>query len=384
MPESANDRLISVVMPLYNEERHLDMALSSFFSQTIADKCEIICVDDGSTDSTPETLEAYRSEHASNMVVLIQSNKGAGPARNAGIQKARGEFVGFLDADDLYPSMNVLETLYKVAKESGASIAGGSLIVFTEEGESTDFVGVEGFEGYQFLRDGIVEYKDYQFDYGYQRFIYSVPFLREHGLEFPNYLRYQDPPFFVRAMLLAERFYAVVQHTYKYRASTSQAVNWTEEKMAHMLAAINEIAVLAVENDLPDLFKLNMRRLDVDNQPVFHQAIITEGNLDILQALREARSALIDMGAKHGITGYSVGESPVEQEVLESLMHYDSLKQTIRESGELIDELDNKLDWCNQELNRMKASTTWKTGRMVTAVPRFLKDRHEQKLSHSV
>jgi glycosyltransferase involved in cell wall biosynthesis len=87
---------ISVIIPAYNAERYLDQALDSVFSQTLQD-FECIVVDDGSTDSTSEI--AARRERVR---TLRQDNQGASAARNTGIGAARGEFLTFLDADDLW------------------------------------------------------------------------------------------------------------------------------------------------------------------------------------------------------------------------------------------------------------------------------------------
>jgi glycosyltransferase involved in cell wall biosynthesis len=87
---------ISVIIPAYNAERYLDQALDSVLCQTFQD-FECIVVDDGSTDSTPQI--AARRER---VVALRQDNQGASAARNTGIHASRGEFLTFLDADDLW------------------------------------------------------------------------------------------------------------------------------------------------------------------------------------------------------------------------------------------------------------------------------------------
>lgn len=91
--------LISVIIPAYNVEKHLYAALASVFAQTFQD-FECIVVDDGSTDDTPRTIE-----RESRITAIRQTNQGASAARNAGIHAARGEYLTFLDADNLwYPA----------------------------------------------------------------------------------------------------------------------------------------------------------------------------------------------------------------------------------------------------------------------------------------
>ncbi len=87
---------ISVVIPLYNKGRYIERALSSVLTQTYP-PLEIIVVDDGSTDDGPEKVLNCRDER---VVLNKQSNKGPGAARNAGLSRARGKYIAFLDADD--------------------------------------------------------------------------------------------------------------------------------------------------------------------------------------------------------------------------------------------------------------------------------------------
>lgn len=93
-----NAPLISVVIPAYNAARTLNATVLSVFEQSVQD-FEIIIVDDGSKDNTVEIAEAIGD---SRVQVIRQTNGGASAARNTGIKAARGEYVAFLDADDLW------------------------------------------------------------------------------------------------------------------------------------------------------------------------------------------------------------------------------------------------------------------------------------------
>jgi glycosyltransferase involved in cell wall biosynthesis len=85
-----------VVIPAHNAERYLAETLESVRAQTFSDY-EILVIDDGSTDRTAEIAAGY-----SGVTLLSQNNRGAAAARNAGIRTARGQFVAFLDADDIW------------------------------------------------------------------------------------------------------------------------------------------------------------------------------------------------------------------------------------------------------------------------------------------
>src|SRR6266540_1479939 len=88
---------VSVVIPTYNRASLLREAIDSVLNQTFND-LELIIVDDGSTDNTEEVVHSF-TDHR--LMYLKQQNEGASSARNAGIQAATGEFIAFLDSDDL-------------------------------------------------------------------------------------------------------------------------------------------------------------------------------------------------------------------------------------------------------------------------------------------
>ena len=105
---------VSVIIPVYNVETYLRQCLDSVCAQTMKE-IEIICVDDGSTDSSPLILKEY-AEKDDRIKVLIQKNGGAGAARNYGLRESRGEYLSFLDSDDFFEP-DMLEEAYKSIEE---------------------------------------------------------------------------------------------------------------------------------------------------------------------------------------------------------------------------------------------------------------------------
>lgn len=95
---------VSVIIPVYNCERFIGAAIESVLHQTFKDY-ELIVVNDGSTDKTPDVVETYRDR----LQYLTQSNSGQAAARNLGFRHSAGEYLAFLDADDVWYA-NMLET----------------------------------------------------------------------------------------------------------------------------------------------------------------------------------------------------------------------------------------------------------------------------------
>lgn len=110
---------VSVIIPVYNVEKYLEECLDSVINQTLKD-IEIICVDDGSTDTSFKILQQYK-KNDNRIKVFHQKNKGAGAARNNGIRHAEGKYLAILDADDIY-DVSMLEKMYCKSEELNLDI----------------------------------------------------------------------------------------------------------------------------------------------------------------------------------------------------------------------------------------------------------------------
>ena len=219
---------ISIIIPIYNMASHLSQCLDSILYQTLKD-IEIICIDDGSTDHSLDLLYEYQDKF-NNLLIISQSNLGSGPARNNGIEHCNGQYIGFMDPDDWYPTDDILESLYNAAVTNKALICGGSLSRFDGKNIFTSLSKNE--TDMFFTQDGFVRYSDYQFIYGFWRFIYQRDFIISNNIQFPSYKRGQDPLFFVTAMIFAKEFYALKKVTYCYRShyDSIKKISWDAEK----------------------------------------------------------------------------------------------------------------------------------------------------------
>lgn len=255
----STNKKISVIIPVYNVEQYLRQCLDSVINQSLKD-IEIILVDDGSTDSSLSICKEY-AQKDSRIKIFEQKNLGSGAARNKGIKSANSEFVIFMDSDDYYPQNDILETLYNKAKENNVLICGGSFSILDNNQITNSFENDQTFEGYTFNSNGLVKYEDYQFDYGYHRFIYNLEFLKENDLYFPDYKRFQDPPFFIKTMYKAGSFYALQKVTYLLRCG-HKTINWTKDKKEGLLNGIADNLNFAKTNKLDKLYYLTCERLN--------------------------------------------------------------------------------------------------------------------------
>lgn len=197
--------------------------LDSILMQTLQE-IEIICIDDGSTDQTLDILKEYKNK-LNNLKILHQENQGPGIARNNGICAAVGEYLAFMDADDFYPSADTLEKMYTTSKREKAEICGGSGCTFRN-----GIYTYDGFrKGFTFLEDGWIKKEEFPIINGYWRFIYKNAFIKENHIFFPDYLRCEDPPFFMTAIAYAGHVYCMKEITYVYRKEHKQ-VFFTQRK----------------------------------------------------------------------------------------------------------------------------------------------------------
>lgn len=112
---------LSIIAAVYNLEKYLPRCLDSLVNQTLQE-IEIICVDDGSTDSAPQIIDDYAKKYPEKIKAYHKSNGGEFTTRNYGLERAKGEYVTFVDTDD-WVEKNWAEKLYNTAKENNADLA---------------------------------------------------------------------------------------------------------------------------------------------------------------------------------------------------------------------------------------------------------------------
>ncbi len=106
---------VSVILPIYNVSPYLRQCLDSVIHQTLTD-IEIICVNDGSTDDSPQIIREYQ-EKDSRIVMITGPNGGYGKAMNKGLDRATGEYIGIVEPDD-YVSLEMFAELYQIAEDN--------------------------------------------------------------------------------------------------------------------------------------------------------------------------------------------------------------------------------------------------------------------------
>ncbi len=208
---------ISIIMPVYNKQNYLRRSLDSVKDQVFFDY-ELIAIDDGSTDDGLQILEEYRTKD-SRITIIHTENQGVSHARNIGLDKANGEYIQFLDGDDLIEK-DYLEKCWKTINESDPDIIFTSFYKANEEGNVLCVVeipvtGIQNSAGFQ------ESFLEYQKKTGYYGFISNK--LIKRSLIEKNHIRFdenlklaEDLDFFVQLYSIAETVCYLPLESFRY------------------------------------------------------------------------------------------------------------------------------------------------------------------------
>ena len=207
---------ISVIIPVYNDEKHLGECLDSVSNQTL-DDIEIICINDGSTDSSLEILNEYSTDKR--MTIITQTNQGSAIARNKGLDIAQGEYIGFLDADDIYINRQSLEIMFDAAKKHDASMISANLKFLTPERNLISNPHYKRGTFHYFREESIIEPDEYGIPFYFYKNLYKADLIED--IRFPDLLRGQDPIFLSKVLSEVDEIYGVPIDFYGYMVPLS-------------------------------------------------------------------------------------------------------------------------------------------------------------------
>ena len=207
---------ISVIVPIYNLEKYLKECLDSIVNQTIINDLEVILVDDESTDRSRYIVEEYALDY-DNFHAYHKSNGGLGDSRNFGLEFAKGEYVYFMDADDLV-APNALEKLYDMAKKHDHDVVSGMFTRFNDDSIwDTDYVNFACKDINQDIEfTHFREYPNLVWDVAVWNKIFKRDFIEKHKFRFPIGL-HEDNIFVMKSYYLAKSIGIIKDNVYFYR-----------------------------------------------------------------------------------------------------------------------------------------------------------------------
>ncbi len=230
-----SDKKISIVMPVYNAGIYLKDAIQDILGQSYAD-FELICVNDGSTDRSLEVLE-YFSGIDNRISIINQENKGAGAARNTGLEHAKGRYILFLDADDRFELCFLEEMLGEAVRTNAQIVVCDAYQFDNETGELGDIEG----EGWILKRSfspekdvfSALDYPDKTLGFtsllAWNK-LYDLQYVRSTGACFQEIPYNNDALFVATTLALADRIRIISKRLIYYRINNTNSISWYENK----------------------------------------------------------------------------------------------------------------------------------------------------------
>ena len=208
--------LLSVIIPFYHVEAYIGACLARA-AELPAQECELLLVDDCGTDGSAALAQAFAREHANARVIRRAQNGGLSAARNTGLAEARGEYVYFLDSDDI-PEPQALYAMVCRARDAQMDVIKGRFVFFDDEtgdetpGPAIPETGVTTGAALLAQQCRADVYEPMVWQCAYRR-----AFLAEHALQMAEGLLFEDELFQAPALLAAQRAQAVTDVILRYR-----------------------------------------------------------------------------------------------------------------------------------------------------------------------
>lgn len=219
---------LSVIIPVHNAAKYLRACLDSVLKQTLKD-LQVICVDDASTDDSPDIVAEYSRRDPRVMLIRQPFTMYAGHCRNTGLVAAMGEYVHFLDSDDLVED-GAYQRYYKLAKETDADMVKGKCRCFDNQTGEFSTTAILNFSGLpKELYGTITRFSETPEAFSHVSVvpwngIYRRSFLVDRGIWFNDFICVNDRSFFNEVSLAAGRVVFTREHLVKYRINNSQSL----------------------------------------------------------------------------------------------------------------------------------------------------------------
>ena len=259
---------VSVIIPCYDSEIYLPNLFSMFKAQTLKNY-ELIFIDDGSNDNTNSLIRNQKEKDKRIKLITLEQNTGAGNARNVGLKSAIGEYIIFLDSDDIfYP--NLLKTSYETASKYDIDI-----LVFDFECIHKDNISCQYYRNrlfkYPFPINEVFSPEDIS-DY---IFIFSrgVPwnklfkrdFIIRNNLRFLNLKKHNDSFFIYTAYVMAKRIYMITEVLLRYRWGNKKSITSTYKNFAKESVQKNlkELKNFLLDKKLYNIYKNSFQEISI-------------------------------------------------------------------------------------------------------------------------
>ena len=237
---------LSIIVPVYGVEKYIDKCLNSLVKQSLKE-IEIIVVNDGTKDNSQKIIDKYVKKYPDKIKSYIKENGGQGSARNYGLEKANGEYIGYVDSDD-FVEKDMYKKLYNKAKENNYDI-----VVCGNYNVSEDYQNknIDAFiNNYNTDLENIFFGKMAVWNKIYKRDI-----LIKNKLEFKEKVWYEDLAFTLKAIMNSNTFAFIDEPLYDYLIREGSTMNNSNvQRNLEILDAFNDILSYIQHNKKEEYF----------------------------------------------------------------------------------------------------------------------------------
>ena len=361
--------VVSVIIPVYNQEKYLRECLDSVCNQSLQN-IEVICVNDGSTDNSKEILGIY-AKRDSRIRILSQKNQGAGAARNLGMQIAKGKYLSFLDSDDIFEPL-MLETMVRAIEKDNADV-----LVCRSDRFDTN-TGIRESMPWSIRKDLLPNFIPFNSGDVKKNFfelfvwwpwdkLYRKDYIDKIGIQFQELRTTNDLFFVCTSILIADRVSVISDILIHQRTNLKTSLSSTREKSwGNYLEALDALKEFLTKHHIYEKYERDFVNYCL-NFSLWHLDTITGHSYSLLY------NALKEIWLKRfGILNHT-------ENYFYNINNYARIAVILNNSPEdilfsKIVQLEKENEQLRYDYEKIEHSLSFKIGRLITAFPRKLRD----------
>lgn len=224
-------KILSFIIPSYNCKQYLDKCITSFLDEDVLDRLDIIIVNDGSKDETPEVAQKYCDLYPGSIRLINQENKGHGGALNTGCAAAVGKYLKVIDADDWVETQNLKEYLGFLENCDSDVVLTHHYTINISTGEIKKWKSYPKTAGKAYTFEEIMaDWKSFDRSLTFHGITYHTEFYHKHGIQLSEHVFYEDHEFATFPCAMAKSITPLDLFIYDYRiGDVQQSVSDTNQ-----------------------------------------------------------------------------------------------------------------------------------------------------------
>lgn len=400
--------IVSVIIPVYNQEKYLDECLSSVCGQTLRD-IEIMCVNDGSTDESLKILNKY-AKNDSRIHVFSQSNQGAGVARNLGLSKAKGKYLSFLDSDDVFEPL-MLEKLVAQAEKERADVTVCRCNRFDSSTKNFEAISWSVHEEWlpDFRPFSSLDVTGNFFEvfvwWPWDK-LFRKEYIDSLGIRFQPLRTTNDLFFVCAAVIMAERISVVEDVLVHQRTGVKTSLSSTREKSwDNFYWALMKLKTFMKKKKIYEPYKKNFINYCL-NFTIWHlDTLVGESYSKLYRALKKSWLQDMEITSKPAEYFYiqenfkrvaRILQTTPEDSLFQKIHRLEKdneelrmaknclvesltdVKEQLKKTKNQLSETEQQLNKKNNEFHCMEKSLSFRVGRLLTFLPRKVRDAYRR------